>query len=475
MILSTRKRKHYSEVDLGRDRLSELPDDVIVHILSFLPILDAVRTVLLRRFRNLWTLVPILNCDLYEVLKNLVPNNQWPHNEVWRFNIFLRNVVALHKRSLIDKFHLHLGGDYVSGSREIGDDITRCLRFALDKQAKEIAFYDVFCQFPPTNLPDFTSQSLVNLELQYCRIPPQLQVNLGSLKQLLLDSVTICEAGLQQFISGCPSLQELSINYIYCIKKLRFSAPNINKFSLLVFDRYENEDPLVLDLPNLKTLDLEIDRIPHVLDVSSVRNMYLKNIIHDLDDEDDCRMFNIFFRKFEGAQVFQLSRKASEPFLHRLKLIDDLHLLEIRWKRLILELWVSCESCILGFYQLMRSSIHLEELIIYTSAEITSNSVFSTSSLCIHQDLEARFDMPPLEFSSDCVMPKLKTVTLHGYVKPWNRQLHLVSFLLKAATILDKLVIVPTKHLLTRDEELEFVKYVSSFQRASTSARVLFA
>ncbi|XP_021740211.1 uncharacterized protein LOC110706586 isoform X4 [Chenopodium quinoa] len=34
----------------ARDRLSELPDDILVHILSFLPILDAVRTMSIRRF-----------------------------------------------------------------------------------------------------------------------------------------------------------------------------------------------------------------------------------------------------------------------------------------------------------------------------------------------------------------------------------------------------------------------------------------
>ncbi|KAK9666455.1 hypothetical protein RND81_14G186100 [Saponaria officinalis] len=53
MKSSSRKRNRCSEVDVGRDRLSEMPDEVIVHILSCMPTLDAVRTVLLRRFGNL--------------------------------------------------------------------------------------------------------------------------------------------------------------------------------------------------------------------------------------------------------------------------------------------------------------------------------------------------------------------------------------------------------------------------------------
>uniref|UniRef100_A0ACD5YCI0 Uncharacterized protein n=1 Tax=Avena sativa TaxID=4498 RepID=A0ACD5YCI0_AVESA len=45
----------------GEDRLSALPEDVLLLLLSFLPSLDAVQTcVLATRWRNLWKSVPSL-------------------------------------------------------------------------------------------------------------------------------------------------------------------------------------------------------------------------------------------------------------------------------------------------------------------------------------------------------------------------------------------------------------------------------
>ncbi|XP_074307432.1 F-box/FBD/LRR-repeat protein At5g56420-like isoform X2 [Silene latifolia] len=423
--------------DVGRDRISELSDDVIIHILSFLPTLDAVKTVLLRRFGNLWTLVPTLRFDIYEFQDKMYPDAKWEDYDFGRFYIFIRSVLMLHQSPSVQIFSLCLAFRSKDEMFKVADDIKLWLNFALDKQAKEIIVRHISQGSVDLNpIPaNFTSQSLVILELTCCSIEPQIQVDLGSLKKLLLDHVSLTEKAFQQFIFGCPSMQELSI-----------IEPN--------------------------------DRIPHIIDVSSVQVFHLKDIMYEMeeeDDEDDPGMFNIFFRKFLGVKIFQLSCKASEPFLHRLDLIDDLHLLETTWKSLALELVLLCDNCLLGIYRLMRSLKHLEELIIYTTEETTVSSVCSTSSLCIHEDSEASLYTPPFEIPSDYVMPKLKTVTLHGLVKPWNRQLQLVEFLLKTAIILDKLVIAPSKRVLTEGEELEFVKHVSSFKRASTSARVFFA
>ena len=53
------------------DRLSNLPDEVLSHILSFLPLKVAAETsILSKRWRNLWTTVTNLHCcgDLSELL-----------------------------------------------------------------------------------------------------------------------------------------------------------------------------------------------------------------------------------------------------------------------------------------------------------------------------------------------------------------------------------------------------------------------
>ncbi|XP_074307274.1 F-box/LRR-repeat protein 25-like [Silene latifolia] len=294
------------------DRLSEMPDEVIVHILSYMPIVDAVRTMLIRRFGTLWTLIPTLKFEAEDA-----PDSTWRSNDVGWFYIFVRNVLMLHKRPVIDKFRLLLGWFHEKGRREAGDDIRMCLRFALDKQAKEIHFSDITSELTnSSDFPNFTSQSLVTLELCHCCIYPQLQVNLGSLKKLLFWHTEMSEEAFQQVISGCPSLEELHIMEPYDIKKLRFSAPNIRRLSLVLLNDEDTDDPWLFDFPNLISLDLELGQIPNVINVSSVRDVYLKQLLFNMDDVNELRRFNIFLEKFSCIEDFQLSLNASELLLY---------------------------------------------------------------------------------------------------------------------------------------------------------------
>ncbi|XP_074307258.1 F-box/FBD/LRR-repeat protein At4g26340-like [Silene latifolia] len=453
------KPQNHKRSSKNRDRLSEMPDEVIVHILSYLPIVDAVRTMLIRPFGNLWTLVPNLDFDLEKVHSMLVPDDDWRSIDVRRFFIFVRNVLILHKRPFIDKFSLsYLNGDDERRS-ECGDDIRMCLKFALDKQAKVIDFSDGHEDYSKSSdYPNFVSQSLVSLRLFWCAIYPELEVDLGSLKELILNVVDMSEVAFQQFIRGCPSLKVLHIYNPSGIRNLSFSSPNICKLFLEFEQDEPDNDRWLLDFPNLRSLDLKLYRIPDVdhIDLSSVRHVNLRVSRFIMGDENKIRMFKLFLEKLSQSEVFRLSGYASETFLH---LLEDLHLLQIRWKHVVLPLPIYCPSCLLGVSQLMRSSKDLKKLDIYTN----------TTNAC-----RVSVELAPVELSYPCEMPKLKTVTLHGYEKPWKHQLQLVEFLLKSATALEKLVIVPNEGQFSLTEKLEFVLHVSSFQRSSPSARVLF-
>ncbi|XP_074302819.1 F-box/FBD/LRR-repeat protein At3g26920-like [Silene latifolia] len=465
------KPQNHKRSSKNRDRLSEMPDEVIVHILSYLPIVDAVRTMLIRPFGTLWTWVPTLDFDLEEVLAELVPADcYWTTDDVRRSFIFVCNVLMLHKRPFIDKFRLYLHYQ-TNGIRrsELGDEIRMCLKLALDKQARAIYFDEVGNQYfsKSSDYPNFISESLVTLELTSFIIYPKLEVDLGSLKELILDNVTMTEKEFQKFISGCPSLQVLHIDSPSYIRNLSFSAPNIRKLFLRLEEEYPDEEPdeepWRLDFPNLKSLDLNLYGIPDIIhmEFSCVRDVCLSVSFRRLgDSEIELRRFKLFWEKLSQSEVFRLPLNLdSEHFLH---LLNDLDLLQIRWKRVVLPLRIICQRCVLGVYQLIRSSKDLEELDVHTNTTLTSRSVCDTPNLFSG------------ELLYPCVMPKLKTVTLHGYAKPWEHQLQLVEFLLKSATVLEKLVIVPNKCRLTAEEKLDFVIHVSSFQRFSPSARVLF-
>ncbi|XP_074272662.1 F-box/FBD/LRR-repeat protein At3g26920-like [Silene latifolia] len=445
-----------SEGDVGRDRLSEMPDEVLVNILSFMETLDAVSTVLLRRFGNLWTLIHNLEFDTYYVREG----------KAW-IRRFVRNVLMLHQKPSIDSFVLYVDFDNENEDEidEAANEIKIWFRFALEKQAKEITLSNLSTlnkRFCTSFLPKLTSQFLVTLDLAYCKIDREVQVKLGSLKKLSLTYVYLDDEIFQSFISGCPSLQELVIGYPFGMTDLSFSSPNIDKLSLVFDVEFHGEHSLALNTPNLRSLYLNIymngvdiidTRGVHIVDVSSVRDIYIVCNLPSMSADKAIPFTTKLLEKIEGVEVFRLSLYFSKIFL---RVIQNLQL--NRWKRIVLELDDFRESYLLGIYHLMRSLKHFEELIIYTT-----------------EDFKASTDLQQVELSPPYVPPQLKTITLHGYGKTWKSQLLLIESLLKSAAVLDKFVIIPMKHQLKEADELEFVKQVSSLPKASSSARVIFA
>ncbi|KAK9698260.1 hypothetical protein RND81_08G092100 [Saponaria officinalis] len=76
---------------------------------------------------------------------------------------------------------------------------------------------------------------------------------------------------------------------------------------------------------------------------------------------------------------------------------------------------------------------------------------------------------------STCVMPLLKTVTIHCLKNCFVDQLKLSKLLLGNAIVLEKLVISFEKKQMTAVEENDLVEQVSRFRKASINATVVFA
>ncbi|BFG28439.1 hypothetical protein CerSpe_147130 [Prunus speciosa] len=85
-----------------KDWISELPDDLLCRILSFLPTTIAVRTtVLSKRWNNVWTCVPNLDLDCQ---RDFVPYYQLCDHD--RFDMFVDRVLCSRDSSDIKKFRL---------------------------------------------------------------------------------------------------------------------------------------------------------------------------------------------------------------------------------------------------------------------------------------------------------------------------------------------------------------------------------
>lgn len=89
------------------DRISNLPDDLLCHVLSFLPTKNAALTwVLSKRWLNLWKLVPNLDID-DSVFLHPQDGNKGERQEIRQsFIDFVDRVLAMQADSPINNFSL---------------------------------------------------------------------------------------------------------------------------------------------------------------------------------------------------------------------------------------------------------------------------------------------------------------------------------------------------------------------------------
>ena len=229
------------------DNLSHLPDDLLLRILSLNTTKEAMATSLLsKRWRSLWTLVPGLSYDHSN------------HNGDYKsFTQFVYRSFLSNKAPILEHLHLSLGPDCPSV------DIGLWMNLALSRRVSELHIHIVI-PYPKkvsVTLPSsmYTSENLQRLSLTNCVfLDGPVHVLLPSLKTLSLKTVTYADnRSLQIFLSGCPNLEVLSVEDRYdrppmdvivvvpSLQRLHMSHGNI-----------ETRGTYVLDVPSLKSLEI---------------------------------------------------------------------------------------------------------------------------------------------------------------------------------------------------------------------------
>ncbi|KAJ3675553.1 hypothetical protein LUZ60_004595 [Juncus effusus] len=158
------------------DRLSNLPDAVLITILSLLKARDGVQTcVLSKRWRNLWAFVPFLdfNCDDFVAGRNVTEfrnlSDILSFSDVERFQNFVSTYLRLRDNSTdVHSFslrHTKYGcNSEIWGLNRMWAGLDRMwIRYALKHNVKKLALYGHDC----IDLPDtlFTSESLEVLSM----------------------------------------------------------------------------------------------------------------------------------------------------------------------------------------------------------------------------------------------------------------------------------------------------------------------
>ncbi|XP_059438540.1 F-box/LRR-repeat protein At3g26922-like [Corylus avellana] len=211
------------DIDGNSKSLGKLPEEVLRHILSFLPIEDAARTsVLSKRWEYLWASIPNLDFLLLRSAKR----------DITLFMNFVDRVLSLRKSSVIKRFTLCCY--VILDASRVSTWISATVRHKV--QELRIELHDCKGVF---SLPYclFTCETLISLHLDMpCILKLPTTICFSNLKILTIENVTFSDEYLtQQFFSGLPVLENLKL--CRCgwghLKVMRISSPKLHFLSIV--------------------------------------------------------------------------------------------------------------------------------------------------------------------------------------------------------------------------------------------------
>ncbi|KAL6131889.1 hypothetical protein ACLB2K_070262 [Fragaria x ananassa] len=431
------------EEGLGEaDRISQMPDEVLTRILSFLDdtVLAVQTMVLSARWKNLWKSVSCIRLGDDD------------HESDDHFMALADHVVSLHDLTDILKFDLTYVNDGIRGD-VLAADYT-CIRkwicTIVQHNVAELRLnlsnfdgtQDPFlfpeCLFMSTTLVDLKVDSDI-ISFSNCPIEgcfPRLKALYVSVDESEQDS----PSSLENLFRCCPVLEQLTILGTFSESNITISAPELK--TLRMDCSFCDSNTFSINAPKLENFGL--------LDNSSVPNTYhfengrspikVKLTLHNDNDDFDADRATALFAQISNVEDLSLSLKG-----HTASCLPEF----VKLSRLVLVLhgfnyWEFLIEC-------LRRCPNLKHLIV----ELKDNKWRSTDD-----GLEWEF-FNPLECPA-CLVSHLQTISIKGF-KGQQDEMDVAKFLLKNGVVLNTTIIhTVSEGLLPLKEKLlgELLKYV---------------
>ncbi|KAI8021650.1 putative F-box/LRR-repeat protein [Camellia lanceoleosa] len=478
----------------GVDRISMLPDSLLIHILSFLPTIeDAIETgVLSKRWQYLWTSLPSLLFSYPDFGSDIY------YDRLVEFARFVDKTLVLCNCSKLKKFMVQF--DYDS---RFASNVNLWIRFATRNATEKLQLY---LYSGDEGLPEedrfvlpqlfFTNSSLTELCFSYCTLVPKRAVDWKLLKKLSIGYVKLYDGVIQKILAGSPVLEILELYSFYGITHLHVTKPSLKKLILGEVWEYNEEEEeeeeeevgidnehnywLEISAPNLQSLEISgsLGRTNcHLADVSSLVNATLNcNFTSFVDDDDSHHDYEWYQNSLTGLLESLVHVKNLTLGSWALEVLSTMEMKGLRSplsKCECLTINTSTEELVLpGIANILESCSHLETLVIAMS----SSRVFE----CFQEYLTNLFNFSgELYLTSQknafkCLMMHLKIVKFDGSI--WNYRdfpFSFVQFLLKNARVLQKMVI-NILHRIPQKEHFQIAQRFLSFPRSSPDAIIMF-
>ncbi|XP_023633225.1 F-box/FBD/LRR-repeat protein At1g51370-like [Capsella rubella] len=415
------------------DRISQLPEPLILEILYHLSTKDVVRTsALSTKWRNHWRSVPGLDLDLDAVSDSYMDDFAsfgdrffYPHKVSWIHKFRLKNIHVPY-----GEFNLPIWIDAVTSRR--------------------IQYLDVdYYGHDNVPLSIYTCKTLVHLRL-CCASLPNAVVSLPCLKILHLEYVRWRnETTLHKLISGTPVLEDLILirspnNFNAHV--LQLSSHTLKRIDI---DMDESPTQVVIDAPQLQCLRTKVyaaksfkiinSKFPSKLDIDLRSALFYptENVIHNILD-DISRVRDLVISSNTWKEFFFCSRQFLN--LSRLNVRFDISDLEM--------LSTILESC--------------------TKLESLTLEIIKDQSMRSHKEKRE----PNVMFSAvpECLESSLKFVELKRSIPSYEGEMELIRYFLKNSKILEKLRL---NVYYTYKAKCAFLTEVVAIPRCSSTCKVL--
>ncbi|CDP05783.1 unnamed protein product [Coffea canephora] len=449
---SSKNRKIFEGEEISneaQDGISQLPDNILCHILSLLPTKFAAQTgILSKRWKELWLSVPVLEFQLHlwaNYEGNMKAFDRFAKTKIESFTNFLNRLLAVRDTSGIKKFRLVC--DHPVDSRCLDNWLSALHNVQeLDLQIWELGEF----QWSP-----FADNSLEILKLG-CGLLLNFPstVSFPRLKILHLHSTTYAgNASVEKLLSSCPVLEDLQIsrtnqdnvtNFVIAVPSLKRLALDFstNEGELYNEDDYENavEHKLIITAPNLEYLSL-VDYMSDSIQVSSMASVTESRIavckILEIDSRTAEQISNYgsnvcgIFRSIPNVKRLSIGEftmeSTSESLDRRLPVFQSLVHLEIN---------LDGVNGAMLLPELLEISPKLESLSLPQG--ITSPGLMGFNP---QENQGLSYSWKPPQNVPECLLFSLKNVEIRRITGRVEEEVKLLKYFLKNALVLEKITI----------------------------------
>ncbi|XP_050289057.1 F-box protein At5g03100-like isoform X3 [Quercus robur] len=255
----TKRRKHAPILEEGEDRISTLPDSILLSILSFLPTQEAIKTgVLSKRWAYLWTSVPSLSFELKDCHSDGYYDKRFDDftSAVDPMDDFISAVdhtLLLHTAPKLTNFSVRFKYRTSLKAR-----LDLWVRFATTAKVNQLSLHLFLRHITDIGLGGYqlpqhlyANEFVSKFNFSYCKIFPNGLLHWSSLKHLCIGQSALCDDVIREVLMGSPRLESLELHDCWEFNRLDIVSESLRK---LVIDSYV----IYMLEGNVRELELEI-------------------------------------------------------------------------------------------------------------------------------------------------------------------------------------------------------------------------